>query len=223
MNERRKRELRGAALAIAACAFLFMSAAPELDRDAVLGRLQEWLDGTRDLRCRFEQRLVSGALGSGLVESGTLAVVRPGRMRWDYDAPERKVALLEGDRTTVYLPSERQLIRGRLGAQGGSIGSLLTGSVRLDEQFSAVLVATPSRGGAGAYRLQLSPRRADAGFDSVTLRLQPPGFEISAAEVIDPAGSRLEYQFRGIRRNRGVPEATFRFEPPPGVEILNTP
>ena len=39
---------------------------------------------------------------------------RPGRMRWDYEDPERKIALIEGTETRLYLEEDQQLWEGRL-------------------------------------------------------------------------------------------------------------
>ena len=197
-------------------------AAEDLDRETVARRLQGWLDGTRELTCRFEQRLLSGALGTGPLESGTVYLLRPGRMRWEYVEPEAKTALLEGDRTVIYLPEDRQLIRGRLPREGCSIHRLLAGTGRIEDLFSAFLVATPRAGGQGAYRLRLVPKEATEGFEEVTLVLRPPAFAIEEAQVLDAAGNRIVYRFSHLRRNRGLPDTVFHLERPPGTEIVES-
>ena len=168
--------------AVCWCALAPASAAGELSAEAVLGRLQLWLDGTRDLEARFEQELASGALGTGLEESGTLFLLRPGKMRWNYLDPERKVALIDGDTTRLYLEEDRQLWEGRLEEDGGLLPMLLADARPLAELFEATLVATPERGGAGAYRLRLVPRTAADAFRQVVLTLDPPRFGIGGAE-----------------------------------------
>ena len=55
---------------------------------------QAWLSGTSTLDVRFRQNLVSAALGTTATESGRLYLERPGKLRWDYLDPERKVALV---------------------------------------------------------------------------------------------------------------------------------
>ncbi len=50
--------------------YLAVSASRTLDAAAVVDRVQEWLDGTRDIEARFEQTMMSGALGIGVEESG---------------------------------------------------------------------------------------------------------------------------------------------------------
>jgi len=197
-------------------------AAQALDGPALVAKLQSWLDGTKDLKGRFEQRLVSGALGPGDPERGTMLLVRPGRMRWDYESPEKKVAIVDGGATLVYLPAERQLIRGRIDGEGGALGSLLTGGARVTDLFSPLLVATPRKGGASVYKVRLAPRAEEQGLEAVLLTLRPPQFAIEAAEVVDPAGNVIEYRFESIQRNRGIPLERFHFEAPPGTEIVDS-
>jgi outer membrane lipoprotein carrier protein len=190
----------------------------ELDVTAVLGALQTWLDQTRDLEGRFEQTLESGALGTGLEETGHIYLWRPGKMRWDYLEPERKIALVEGDATRLYLEEDGQLWEGRL-EDDALLTTLLTGTEPLEALFEAALLATPKHGGRGTYRLQLLPRDG-AEFRHVVLTLRGPEFGIEAAEVLDGAGNLMQYRFAKLRRNTGLSEAVFHFEPPPGTEVL---
>jgi outer membrane lipoprotein carrier protein len=192
-----------------------------LDTAAVVSGLNEWLHGTLELECRFEQTLVSGAFGAGLRESGRLYLKRPGRIRWEYTKPEEKLAIVRDGEALLYLPEDQQLIRGGEEWSQSLLAELLGGDRQLDELFEATLVATPEHGGNGDYRLRLVPRGLDDGFQEVTLDLRPPTFSIERAEVLDEAGNRMRYRFRSHRRNRGVADELFVFVPPPGTEILD--
>jgi outer membrane lipoprotein carrier protein len=194
----------------------------QTETGVVVQGLQDWLDGTEDLEGSFLQALISGALGSGLEESGRLYVKRPGRMRWDYRDPDTKVAIVDGDRTWLYLQDEAQLILGRLGEEGALLPSLIAAERRLADEFDADLIATPEGGGDGAFWLRLRPRLAADSFESVVVTLRPPGFAIESAEVLDSAGNRMLYRFSEMRRNTGVPDDLFRFEPPAGTTILGS-
>ena len=148
---------------------------------------------------------------------------RPGRLRWDYLDPEKKIALLIGDRTTLYLEEDRQLMRGRLTAEQGLFPRMLAGRERLEDLFSATLVATPAAGGNGSFRLRLAPRGDPAAMSVVVLTLRASSYAIESAELVDETGNRTTYGFSEVRRNRGVPTGVFAFEPPPGTEIVEEP
>src|SRR5216117_2150237 len=107
---------------------------------------------------RFRQSLVSGALGTSTTETGRLYLERPGKLRWDYLDPEKKIALLLGDKTALYIEDERLMSRGRLSGDQALFPRLLAGRERVDVLFAVTLVATPSAGGRGCYRLRLVPK-----------------------------------------------------------------
>jgi len=194
---------------------------PAGETATVVAGLQAWLDGTQTLDMRFQQSLVSSALGTTATESGRLYLERPGKLRWDYLDPEKKIALLLGDRTALYLEDERLMSRGRLSSEQGLFPRLLAGHDRIGEFFSASLVATPSTGSRGSYRLRLVPKGDAAAVGAVTLTLRPPAFLIERAELLDETGNRTMYTFSNVRRNRALPEGLFAFEPPPGTEVVD--
>lgn len=210
------RRIRAALLAIATLTVAPSCPAADPSPKELLEKVQAWIDGTRDLEARFEQTLESGALGSGTKESGKIFVKRPGRIRWEYTDPEPKVALLLGDRTLLYLPEDRQLLRGKLEEDQGLLAQVLAGRGRLAELFEA----GPAPRSEGADRLRLVPRGKGEGVAEVVLTVRPPGFAIEEAEVLDGMGNRTSYRFRSVRRNRGLRDTLFQLEPPPGTSIV---
>jgi outer membrane lipoprotein carrier protein len=194
--------------------------AAEPDAAAVTGGLQEWLDGSRTLAGRFQQRLVSGAFGADEIESGMLYIRRPGTMRWDYTDPEEKTVLVFGRETLMYFAEDEQMIRGALDEESELLPSLLAGGGRISDLFDAELQAKPGDGESLSFRLRLVPGGDDDPFEEVVLLLAPGDYAIEAAEVLDGAGNRMIYIFPDLRRNVRLPDGIFSFEPPPGTEII---
>jgi len=205
----------GLALQVAAAA----GGVGPIDAGMALGKLQRWLDETRNLQGRFAQQLESGALGAGLEERGRFFVERPGRMRWDYLDPELKTAIVSDNRTWLYVEEERQLILGRLDEQEDLLTGLLAGAARLDELFEASPLPDAGSADGRLYRLRLEPKSDSEALEWLILDLAPPEFSIVAAEVMDSAGNRMRYRFQRLRRNRGLPEDIFRFDAPPGTHV----
>lgn len=206
-----------AVLAVAAMAVQADPAGPP-DAGAALAGLQAWLDGTKDLQARFEQQMLSGAFGDGSAERGRLWISRPGRMRWEYDEPEPKIAVIDGDRTWFYVEDERQLTLGRLDTDSELLPALLAGEARLASIFRASL-AEPADG-SQFVSLRLEPLRDAGSFEEVRVTLNASDYSIESAEVLDAAGNRVVYRFGRLRRNKGLDPDLFRFEPPPGTDVL---
>jgi outer membrane lipoprotein carrier protein len=192
-----------------------------LGADDVARGLQRWLNETVDLQGSFQQALLSGAFGTGIEERGKVWIQRPGRMRWDYLDPEQKVAILDGDKTWLYVREEEQLILGSLDEHGSLLPTLIAAERPVLELFKADLVVSIVDKGE-PYLLELTPRSDEEAFESVTVSLRQEDFSIEAAEVLDAAGNRMLYRFSKLRRNKGVPDGMFRFEAPDGTTILGS-
>jgi len=204
------------------CAGLTLASVQAADGEALaaLTRIQDWLSQTDTLNGEFTQELVSGALGGGIEERGRFWIERPGRMRWDYVDPEAKVAIVIGEETTLYLEEEAQLFLGRLDEEGKLLPALLAGDRSLTEMFVPTLVKSDRADERGTLRLRLQARGGSEAFEQVVITARMPDHAIEAAELLDAAGNRVFYRFSEVERNSPVPEGLFRFEAPPGTDVV---
>ncbi len=170
----------------------------------------------RDLTARFEQRYRSGTLGRELVERGTLAIRRPGRMRWEYREPERKTFVSDGRTFYFYVPADRQVIVRQTSGERGLTARLLSGEGGLVSQFEVGLEASP---GPGLQRLRLVPREPDPDVERVYLDVDARA-RIVGLELFDAQGNRSRFRFEDLEENVGLGEGQFRFEVPAGVEVV---
>src|SRR5690242_8106430 len=81
-------------------------AAPSADpaKEAVV-RMQKFYEATTSLHARFEQELTTG-LGAQRKAAGDVWLKKPGRMRWEYERPERKLMVADGTSLWVYEPED---------------------------------------------------------------------------------------------------------------------
>jgi outer membrane lipoprotein carrier protein len=180
--------------------------------------LLNWLERSRTLEGRFEQVLLSSALGAGPSETGRIYLERPGRVRWEYEEPERKTAMVVDNRTLVYLPSDQQLLRGELD-DDSILPRLLVGGAGFRESFEATVVRDASHD--GTTRLALQPRGTAEGVVHATVTVDDESGELLEAEIVDAAGNRMRYRFADWKRNRRLPPGIFALEAPPGTEIVD--
>lgn len=206
-------------------AFALASAAPappassaEVERAA--GRLQEACNRTVSLEASFVQVLHSVALARPQEERGRLLLLRPGRMRWEYSEPERKIAVLDGQRSWLYVPAENQVFVGSLeeARRSGAAGLLLAGNVDLRRDF--LLQPGPEPRGGGALSLTLVPRRPEGEFERLDVTLDPATGLPARIAVHLPLGDVMEYRFADLRPGVPLDAALFRFQPPPGTEVV---
>jgi outer membrane lipoprotein-sorting protein len=142
-------------------------------------------------------------------------------MRWDYEVPERKTAIVRDGATLLYLEVERQAIEGTLEQGGGVLLALLAG----DRPLTKLFAEAPAReddpvAPRGADIVRLRPLDADGTFESVALVVRRKTGAILAARVRDSAGNVMDYTFPDLRRNVDLPRETFEFRVPDGTEML---
>jgi len=188
--------------------------------EEVLQRLQSAYRGLETLQAEFTQSLHSLALATPQSESGTLYVHRPSRMRWEYRKPEKKLAVVDGERTWLYIPAEGQVFVGRLAAlrRGGALGLLLGDGLDLRRDF-VVEIARDGDGVPLADSLSLIPHQPSQEFERIELTLGTNDLP-QRIVVHGVAGDVMEYRLRRVRTGMALRDALFEFQPPEGVEIV---
>ena len=79
--------------------------APEL-----AAALQKKYDGVKDFSADFVHAYEGGVLRKQITERGTLQVKKPGKMRWEYMAPEEKLFVSDGVKMYSYIKQDKQVI-----------------------------------------------------------------------------------------------------------------
>ena len=194
--------------------------APAASEEKALAAVQKRYEQVQDLRARFVQISTSGALAETSTAKGTVLVQRPGKIRWTYD--DGRVIVLDGETIRIYSPDDNQLQIAPL-AEGGvspTALSFLMGDGRLSDEFTG-RIAKPEQGRAApGLGLELMPR-ADSGFESLVLWLDPRSYELRESVLVDLFGNRTRIELSEAVYNSGVKPDAFRFEPPKGTQEID--
>jgi outer membrane lipoprotein carrier protein len=184
--------------------------------------LQRKYDGIRDFSADFIQRYRGGVLRREAVERGTLLVKKPGRMRWDYQAPERKLFVSDGATLYSYLPEDRQVMVSAVpdDASASTPALFLAGRGSLTRDFDVSFTEAPSGVAANSQALKLVPRTPQADYESLVLSVDPATFALRGLVALDLQGGTSSFTFTNLRENIGLADRQFIFEIPRGVEII---
>ncbi len=185
----------------------------------ILDRLQTRYDGIRDFHAEFSQASRVASLGRESVSSGTVAVQRPGRMRWEYRSPEHRVIVVDGQSVQIYSAEDRQLQIATFTASSVSPTALgfLLGEAVLREAFDAQRIVAPERLEIG---LKLVPRE-ESGFEFLELWLEPQSLQLRETLLVDLFGNRTRVRFAAIRENIGVKEGVFSIKVPDDTDVID--
>lgn len=201
--------MRGLLLAI----LLLPTAAVAAPAPDALRRFVEQVD---TLSARFEQ-VQHDEDGEVLqTSSGQLWLARPGKFRWSYEKPYRQLMVCDGKTLWHYDPDLAQVTVRPAGATlQGTPAQLLTDRGALERHFTVEHLGAA----AGADHLRLQPKAQDSDFKSVELWLRDGVPQ--RMRFTDPLGGVSEVRFTDIRTNARIDPAQFRFEVPPGTEVIS--
>lgn len=199
--------------------------------EIVAARVQTFYDQTTSVQASFQQHFWNRVYQRTQSSRGTIAIQRPGRIRFDYAQPRGKVVVSTPAGFVFYEPgddgSPGQYMRGRSDGASAALG-FLTGTARLDRDFTMSL-ARPSGGApppANTDLLELRPRRPDPHFRRVRLYVDNRPATLGVVvrvSIEDPDGNWNTFDFSGLRFNREIPASTFEYTPPADARELTPP
>lgn len=184
-------------------------------------KVQQRYDKVRDFEADFVQTYEGGVLKTKSSERGTVAIKRPGRMRWVYSQPERKEFVSDGSRIYSYLPADKQVIVSPVPTGDTTTPAMfLTGRGNLVRDFTATLEGGPGDS-PDLVGLKLVPRRGDPEYEWLLLGVDPTTFQIRVLAAADRQGGRSTFTFSNLRENRGLSDKMFEFRIPRGVDVIS--
>jgi outer membrane lipoprotein carrier protein len=174
------------------------------------------------------------------VEAGTAYFRRPGKMRWEYESPEKNLFLVDGKTAWFYVPADHTVTRVPAKESGDwrTPLSLLAGEAKLSRVCARVQLSTAitpeNMDDAMLYCLPrgeehqrhneppTEPDRLGPGQeDAIFLEIARDSGELVRVLVRERGGVEVEFRFTNWRMDPPVSDSMFRFEAPPGVAIVN--
>ena len=246
VNQRRRLEFVYAVLLIAAFALPVASGPPSTvlpdSAKAIARLLEEHYHHAQTLRAVFLERYSEGPR-EARIESGTVYFRRPGRMRWEYESPEKKLFVADGKTVWFYVPADHTVTRAPVkeSSDWRTPLALLTGKADLSRLCSRIDLVSQSATPAGHAILRCLPRGEKNGesaagpssskdstelpgtgnFTEVLLEVDSSSGELARAQIRQTGGIDLEYRFGDWQQDLPLPDEMFRFRAPAGVAIVD--
>jgi outer membrane lipoprotein carrier protein len=172
-------------------------------------------------------------------EAGTAYFRRPGKMRWEYERPEKDLFLVDGKTAWFYVPADHTVTRvpAKHSEDLRTPLALLAGEMKISRICARVELADaekPLRDGDAVLRCRVRGEKKDVatadrpdnvlaanGTDAIFFEISRDTGELVRLIVRQPGGVEVEFRFENWRFDPPVSETMFRFEPPSGVAIVN--
>jgi outer membrane lipoprotein carrier protein len=179
-------------------------------------RVDRHYDHLHSLKASFTEKYAG--LGMQRTESGTLLLLKPGRMKWEYSSPPGKIFLLDGTYAWFYTKGDVQVQR-ILAKELDDLRSplrFLLGHTNLEKEMSNLTVASAPD---GAFLLTGQPKGQEKRVTRLTLTVTAGG-TITAIEIEEADGALTRFTFTGEQPDAAISPQTFHFTPP-GVPVVD--
>ena len=163
-------------------------------------QIEQYFNGIRSLKARFVQSNPNGS-----VVQGTLYVRRPGRMRFEYDAPSQLKIVADGRQVTMWDNATRDFGQWPIGWTAASFlvkdPLVLSGDLQVEklERVNGMLEATMSQA-----------RKPQEG--KVIIRLAENPLLLRGWTIIDNRGNRVTVSLSDMQTGLQLADSLFRDE-----------
>jgi outer membrane lipoprotein carrier protein len=188
---------------------------PMLAHAGAIDQLRAFLDDTRSYKADFEQSVMARNGRKPQLSSGTLAIQRPGKLRWEIIKPYPQLVVSDGDKVWIHDPDLQQVtVRPAGQAIGGSPAALLAGSNALEKNFNLSEAGEAD----GLNWVEAVPKSAESGFEKI--RIGMSGKEMKSMLMFDNFGQTTQIRLSRAEHNPVLSAALFRFVPPLGTDVI---
>jgi len=219
------------------CYFAFAGVTPDVK--PFVDRFESRYRAARTLQATFLERYTENGRVVR-VESGTAYFRRPGKMRWEYQAPEKNLFLVDGKNAWFYVPADHTATRvpAKASTDWRTPLALLAGEMKVSRVCAQVRAAPDEKiespddvmlrcelrssgtepqdsPASGAQPSSREPR------ESVYLEIVRKTGELAGVIVRDPGGVGIEFRFTNWQADPLVEDSLFHFHAPSGVAIVN--
>ncbi len=184
----------------------------------LLVRLQRHYQETLSFSAKFNETIIRPG-ASPLNRGGTLLWLRPGRIRFDYGAPQPETVISDGRTLYDYDPGLNQVIETPLknAIRAQAAAALLLGAGNLERDFTAAQPQVTAQDKLS--HVILTPK---AGGPQIEIGVDPSTSNIVTLTIADALGNRTEFHFSDIRQNVVLAPAGFVFKVPDGADVVTS-
>ena len=178
-------------------------------------RLKAFIAGAKTAEADFTQTVADKSGRVSQQASGKMAFARPGKFRWDYNAPYEQVIVGDGVKLWLYDVDLEQVTVKSLGdVIAGTPAALLAGDDSIEKYFSLKNAGEAD----GLEWLEATPTTRDTTFERIRMGFK--GDVLVQMELFDFFGQRTTLKLSRFVRNPSIPPSRFQFTPPKGADII---
>ncbi|MBU0485395.1 MAG: outer membrane lipoprotein carrier protein LolA [Proteobacteria bacterium] len=181
--------------------------------------LQETYDKTTSMTADFQQVTSMKMSRRDRRGEGTVAILKPGRMRWDYVSPDPQVLVSDGETMSMYFSKSKQMMvmPAKEYLQSDVTYSFFAGTGNILRDFNVMPCEEVE--GEEICSLKLVPKTPHLQVEFIRVWVDS-NFLVTRLCIYDNYGSVTDLHFSNIMINKVISPDFFSFSPPADTEIV---
>jgi len=210
---------------ICALPFPMPASATETGLNDLITRTQASFDRIKTLVADFTQETVNKGFGRVTKSNGRLYLLKPSRMRWEYETPKGLLLMVDGEKLWYYDPEENiayfDKLEGYLPPKSPAM--FLAGEEPLANLFTIELAPESKEDKLDTRAMKLTPKEPQPGVRAMLLKVDAKTYVIRELLMVDHLGNRNRLTFDNIRLSEKVAPGIFEFKVPEGARVQAMP
>lgn len=195
-----------------------LAAESDLTLEQILDRLEKHYTGN-NFKAEFIQESTVKAMQITDFASGKMFVRYPGKMRWEYEKPEKQVIITDGFKLWIYRPADNQVMTGSAPAffSDGKGASFLSDITLVRKKFHITLGESKDD---FFYELKLKPLEKTLDVTDIRLSVTKNTFTVIRVITYNSYGDENRIEFLNHKFKADLKDSLFSFEAPEGADVL---
>jgi outer membrane lipoprotein carrier protein len=185
----------------------------------IVDRVQQFYAGIKQVTASFRQAVTNDTFGSTKTSDGTVWIMKPGKMRWDYlekkktGVEVKKSFISNGTYLYVVEHDNKQVVKKNLERDLMPVAvSFLYGKGNLKAEFNPEIDKTGKYGEKTDLVLKLTPKQPSAQYKNLYLVVSPGDFHVSQSVIIDSSNNVNHFRFFAPDFDKPIKDSYFEFD-----------
>jgi len=196
---------------------ILLAAPASQDPSAVLKALETAGRGLKTMKAAFVETKVLTLLSEKNETRGNVLLQVPGRLRWDYTAPQPGVMMIKDAAFARYVPQTKQVFRGPAGGEADLLVGFGPGAADLGKKYEVTLQPEEKVGAIATWVLDLKPRAGGGLFSGIRLWVDKTRQIPVQTRLTEPTGDYTTIRFDDVVLNQTLPASAFDLKLPKDV------
>ncbi len=186
----------------------------------VVDNVQKFYAGIKQVTAKFRQTVTNNTFGSRKNSDGTVWLMKPGKMRWDYVEKKKDKAVVKksfiSNGTYLYVVEHdnKQVMKKNLENDLMPVAvTFLYGKGDLKAEFNAEIDKTGKYGAKGDIVLKMTPKKPSAQYKNLYLVVAPDNYRVKQSVIIDSSNNVNQFQFFAPDFEKPIKDTWFEFDP----------